>query len=138
MSIDPALTTRWEMLPDLRPAPSVNPEIARRRAELVQLERDYAEAQRLLEQAESIKEDLARLETYRDRFAAVGNKPLEFPQPTAVYADVQQYPVELEPLLSRETGKQIAKRIQVDVDTAKTELQRLEKEAARLMRAERE
>jgi hypothetical protein len=106
------------------------------RAEAQDIEERLARSETLHQTLRGLREDIERAERRRDAFASYGSKPIEIPQPDAHYNGLI---IEVEPLRSRYTGKQLAQQIQQgEIDPTKREIKRLEGEVKSLLsRAER-
>lgn len=112
---------------------------ARVQTRRVELQHEITEVlpavERLHEEINNHREDIAKLERRRDVLAAFGAKPIPIPQPDAVVPSVgPYYTVEVEPLKSKLTGRDLAAKVQADIDDLLAANKASETEIRRLMR----
>jgi hypothetical protein len=109
----------------------VSATIARRREELQELEEAAEQAAQLKTRLDGLRDDLARLEARRDKFAAYGNRPIEIEQRS--FDQRFHCEIEWEPIRSRKSGKELAAEVEKTCAELRREISGMEKQIGKLV-----
>jgi hypothetical protein len=96
------------------------------------------QAQALQQRIDTQRDNIARLTIRRDRLAAYGSKQLEIPYPSAWLPEYGQgFLIDVEPLRSAKTGKQLAADVQLEIDEYEADIRECRREIAKLLKRRR-